>query len=55
MITRPMYPPQKDSPSTFLTGDISATDTFIIVGNAGILPQTVPFPPAWPPPSKSRA
>ena len=44
MITRPMYPPQKDSPSTFLTGDISATDTFIIVGNAGILPQTVPFP-----------
>lgn len=44
MITRPMYPPQKDSPSTFLAGDISATDTFIIVGNADILPQTVPFP-----------
>lgn len=44
MITSPMYPPQKDSPSTFLTGDISATDTFIIVGNADILPQTVPFP-----------
>lgn len=44
MITRPMYPPQKDSPSTFLTGNISATDTFIFVGNADVLPQEVPYP-----------
>lgn len=39
-----MYPPQKDSPTTFLLGAISATDTFATVGNASLLPQTVPFP-----------
>jgi len=44
MNKRPMYPPQKDSPSTFLTGDITATDVYLIVGNADVLPQIVPYP-----------
>ena len=44
MALRTMYPPQKDSPSTFLLGDITAMDTLLSVGNAGVLPQTVPFP-----------
>jgi len=39
-----MYPPQKDSPSTFLMGDISTTDTLITVSSAAILPQTFPYP-----------
>jgi len=44
MDARTMYPPQKDSPSTFLLGDITATDTTFVVGNADILPQELPFP-----------
>lgn len=44
MELRTMYPPQKDSPTTFLVGAINATDTFAIVGNAGLLPQTLPYP-----------
>ncbi len=39
-----MYPPQKDSPSTYLMGDMSTTDTYIVVGSVEVLPQTVPFP-----------
>jgi hypothetical protein len=39
-----MYPPQKDSPSTFLLGDISAVDTLITVSSAAVLPQTLPYP-----------
>ena len=39
-----MYPPQKDSPTTFLLGDISATDTLIAVANSATLPQTMPYP-----------
>ena len=39
-----MYPPQKDSPTTFLLGAITSTDIFAIVGNAGLLPKTLPFP-----------
>lgn len=41
---RTMYPPQKDSPSTFLLGDISATDVLMTVANAALLPQTFPYP-----------
>lgn len=44
MESRKMYPPQKNSPSTFLMGDITATDTFIVVGNSDVLPQEVPYP-----------
>lgn len=44
MNLRTMYPPQKDSPSTFIQGDISATDIYIVVGNSDILPQEVPYP-----------
>ena len=44
MELKPMYPAQKDSPSTFLLGDISAVDVLLVVGNAAIIPQTVPFP-----------
>lgn len=39
-----MYPPQKDSPLTFLAGDISTTDTIITVASFLVLPQTVPYP-----------
>ncbi len=39
-----MYPPHKDSPSTYLMGDIGTTDTFVVVGSTDILPQEVPFP-----------
>lgn len=39
-----MYQPQKDSPTTFLMGAISSTDTFAIVGNAQLLPSNLPFP-----------
>ena len=39
-----MYAPQKDSPTTFLLGAINSTDTFVIVGNAQLLPSVVPFP-----------
>ena len=39
-----MYPPQKDSPTTFLLGAITSTDIFAIVTNAGLLPRTLPFP-----------
>lgn len=39
-----MYPPQKDSPTTFLMGAISSTDTFAIVGNVQLLPSNLPFP-----------
>ncbi|MGL5255375.1 MAG: hypothetical protein ACRC9L_10375 [Brevinema sp.] len=44
MIKKTMYSPQKDSPSTFLTGDLLPTDIYVNVGNAEILPQTVPYP-----------
>ena len=41
---RTMYPPQKDSPTTFLVGDISAVDGIMTVASAAILPQILPFP-----------
>ena len=44
MNLRKMYPPQKDSPSTFIQGNISATDIYIVVGNSDMLPQEVPYP-----------
>ena len=44
MVLKTMYPPQKDSPSVFLMGNISASDTLITVSNSAVLPQTVPFP-----------
>lgn len=44
MAFRTMYPPQKDSPSTFLLGDISAVDTLMTVSSAAALPQTLPYP-----------
>lgn len=39
-----MYPPQKDSPTTYLMGDILSTDLTCIVSNAAVLPTEVPFP-----------
>jgi hypothetical protein len=39
-----MYPPQKDSPSTYITGEIGTEDVYINVGSAEILPQEAPFP-----------
>lgn len=44
MAFKTMYPPQKDSPSTFLLGDISAVDTLMTVASAAALPQTLPYP-----------
>lgn len=43
-VLRTMYPPQKDSPSTFLLGDISATDVLVMVASAALLPQVFPYP-----------
>ena len=43
-INSPMYPPQKDSPSTFLLGAVIPSDTVISVASAGVLPQTTPYP-----------
>ena len=43
-ISNPMYPPQKDSPSTFLLGAIIPSDTTINVASVGTLPQTTPYP-----------
>lgn len=39
-----MYPPQKDSPSTFLVGGATASDTTLNVAAAAILPQKFPYP-----------
>ena len=39
-----MFPPQKDSPSTFLLGDITTTDVVMTVANIAVLPQTFPYP-----------
>lgn len=44
MVLKTMYPPQKDSPTTFLLGDISSSDTLITLGNAAILPNIFPYP-----------
>jgi hypothetical protein len=44
MSVQTMYPPQKDSPSTYLVGAIDADDTSLVVGSADMLPQTAPFP-----------
>ncbi len=44
MALKTMYPPQKDSPTTFLLGDISATDTLMTVASAASLPQVLPYP-----------
>lgn len=44
MTLKTMYPPQKDSPSTFLLGNISTSDVSMTVGNAAVLPQIVPYP-----------
>ena len=41
---RTMYPPQKDSPATFLSGNISGTDTVMTVESTLSLPSVVPFP-----------
>jgi len=43
MVLETMYPPQKDSPSTFLTSDISHLDEIVNVSDASILPQIVPY------------
>ena len=43
-LNKTMYPPQKDSPTTFLLGDISATDTLMTVASAAALPQVLPYP-----------
>jgi len=39
-----MYPPQKDSPSTVTVGEITPSDTTVVVQSAAILPQEPPFP-----------
>lgn len=39
-----MYAPQKDSPSTFLAGEIGPNDIHMVVASAAILPQELPFP-----------
>ena len=39
-----MYSPQKDSPTTFLLGDISSVDTLVTVASAAALPQVLPYP-----------
>ncbi len=39
-----MYPPQKDSPSTYLTGNVGTEDIYIVVGSVELLPKQVPFP-----------
>jgi len=39
-----MFPPQKDSPSTVTVGEISPTDTTVVVQSAEILPQVLPYP-----------
>lgn len=44
IMKRTMYPPQKDSPVTFLSGDISGTDTVMTVASTLSLPSVVPFP-----------
>lgn len=44
MALEKMYPPQKDSPSTYLMGDIGTEDTYILIGSADVLPKVVPFP-----------
>lgn len=44
MELKPMYAPQKDSPTTFLSGNLLPSDTLITVSNAAILPQIVPYP-----------
>ncbi|NLE05481.1 MAG: hypothetical protein GX638_11870 [Crenarchaeota archaeon] len=44
MALKTMYAPQKDSPSVFLMGDITPSDTLIMVSNSSVLPQAVPFP-----------
>ena len=44
MAQKIMYPPQKDSPATFLLGDISATDTLMTVASVATLPQVLPYP-----------
>ena len=43
MDIKKMYPPQKDSPSTYLTGDVGPADTFMFVGSSEVLPSVVPF------------
>jgi hypothetical protein len=44
MSLKTMYPPQKDSPSTTLMGDILPEDTTLIVADASRLPTATPFP-----------
>jgi hypothetical protein len=39
-----MYAPQKDSPSTVTIGEITPTDTQIVVQTASLLPTALPFP-----------
>lgn len=44
MLLKTMYPPQKDSPSVFLMGNITEATTLITVSSSAVLPQSVPFP-----------
>jgi len=44
MALNTMYPPQKDSPLTSLTGDVLADDTIINVIDASALLSETPFP-----------
>ena len=44
IMKRTMYPPQKDSPVVFLSGNISASDTVMTVSATTTLPSVVPFP-----------
>jgi len=39
-----MHPPQKDSPSTVTLGEITPSDTTVVVLSAALLPQELPFP-----------
>lgn len=39
-----MYQPKKDSPTTYLVGDIGTSDTYIMVGSSELITQAVPFP-----------
>ena len=44
MSFRTMYPPQKDSPTTFTLGDVSTVDTVINLASVTLLPQVLPYP-----------
>ena len=43
-VYKTMYPPQKDSPTTFTTAALLSGSTTMTVANAYVLPQTFPYP-----------